>query len=261
MNPRISVIMGVYNDEKNVGRAIKSILNQTYRNFEFIIINDGSTDKTQEVIGSFDDERIINVINKKNMKFTWCLNYGLDIARGEFIATQDSDDISMPTRLEEEIKVFENSSPNVALVASFCRKIRDSGEIVSLAAPTEFDLIKKKLIIKNLFHHNCLYKKTVVINLGKYKKNYLYAQDYDLWFRLIREGYEFRITPKELLLINKSRSEERRQTYEMIKTRLVALYYLDYPFYYSIYLIRPLIDLLLPNFIKRPIQHHILRSR
>jgi len=104
----ISVIMPVYNRAEFIGEAIQSILSQTYKNFELIIIDDASTDNTLKVISEFtdDDDRILLLKNKKNEGVAATRNRGIEIAKGEFIAFMDSDDISLPQRFEKQVKIF-----------------------------------------------------------------------------------------------------------------------------------------------------------
>ena len=104
--PEISCIMPAYNAAAFIRPAIESILNQTYGNFELIIINDGSTDDTDNIIKSYNDKRIIYIRNEENLKLIKTLNRGVDAARGRFIARLDSDDIALPTLFEEELKEF-----------------------------------------------------------------------------------------------------------------------------------------------------------
>ena len=106
MNNPISVVMSVYNGEIYLYEAIESILNQTFTNFEFIIIDDGSTDNSAEIIKSYDDNRIV-LIQQGNKGLAAALNEGIKIAKGKFIARMDADDISLPTRLETQIQFME----------------------------------------------------------------------------------------------------------------------------------------------------------
>ena len=113
----ISVVLSTYNDEQTISHAIKSILNQSYLNFELIIINDCSTDKTKEIIQSFDDSRLIYMENQKNIGRSRSRNRGIKIAKGEFIAIMDGDDISAPNRLGVQVNYLKKN-PNIDLVAS-----------------------------------------------------------------------------------------------------------------------------------------------
>ena len=99
INPVVTVLMPVYNAEEYLVEAIESVLNQTFRDFEFLIINDGSTDRSEKIIKTFTDERIRYIRNSKNLKIVQTLNKGLALAKGIYIARMDADDISLPLRL------------------------------------------------------------------------------------------------------------------------------------------------------------------
>src|SRR6187397_2012165 len=101
--PLVTVLMSVYNAEKYLREAIDSILNQTYRNFEFIIINDASTDGSEAIINSYKDERIRLISNSQNLRLTASLNKGIDLAKGKYIARMDADDASLPERLQKQV--------------------------------------------------------------------------------------------------------------------------------------------------------------
>ena len=128
-NPKVTVLMSVYNGEKYLQEAIDSILEQTFKDFEFLIINDGSTDKTGEILESYHDLRIKIINNEKNIGLTKSLNKGLKLARGEYIARQDADDISMPERLEKEVEFLETHQ-DYAVVGAFAKIINKNSEIL-----------------------------------------------------------------------------------------------------------------------------------
>ena len=182
-NPKISVIMSVYNGEKYLREAIESILNQTFTDFEFIIVNDGSTDNSLEIIKSYNDERIKIINNEKNIGLTKSLNKALAQARGEYIARQDADDISLPSRFEEQIKYLEEH-PDVVLLGTSSYNIDESGKIIgkkiALAKPTMGNLFKENQFI----HGSVMFKKEVVDELGYYNELFNYSQDYELWLRI-----------------------------------------------------------------------------
>ena len=108
--PMVTVLMSVYNGEKFLKEAMDSILTQTFTDFEFLIINDGSTDNSVKIIESYNDSRIRLINNEKNLKLIASLNKGISLARGKYIARMDCDDISSPMRLEKEVDFLENSS-------------------------------------------------------------------------------------------------------------------------------------------------------
>ena len=182
--------MSVHNGEKYLREAIESILNQTFTDFEFIIVNDGSTDDSLEIIQSYNDERIKIINNEKNIGLTKSLNKALKAARGEYIARQDADDISLPNRFEEQVKYFEEH-PETALLGTNNYFIDEKGKIVGkrivLAKPGIKDLFEE-----NHFNHgSTMFKKEVIDKLGGYNELIKYSQDYELWLR-IAEYYEVR---------------------------------------------------------------------
>ena len=134
---KVSIVIPVYNAEKYIKEAIESILNQTFSNFEFIIIDDGSIDATEEIIKSFKDSRIVYIKNEKNLGLIKTLNKGISIARGEFIARMDSDDISMPQRFELQLDVFKKYK-GVDIVNVALKKMSEDGT---------FDVLPKKEVI------------------------------------------------------------------------------------------------------------------
>ncbi|MBU2018619.1 MAG: glycosyltransferase family 2 protein, partial [Bacteroidetes bacterium] len=116
--------MSVYNGDKFLFEAIDSILHQTFTDFEFLIINDGSTDKTEEIILSFNDTRIVYHKNMSNEGLINCLNFGLLIAKGDYIARMDADDIAYPQRFEKQF-LFMESNPEVGLLGSWVETIEE----------------------------------------------------------------------------------------------------------------------------------------
>lgn len=189
-NPKISVIMSVYNGEEYLREAMDSILNQTFTDFEFIIVNDGSTDNSLKIIETYNDERIGIINNEKNIGLTKSLNKALKQAKGEYIARQDADDISLPNRFEKQMKYFEEN-PEVALLGTSAYIIDETGEIIQkcvvLAKPSIKSLLKK-----NRFSHgSVMVKKEIVDKVGGYNDLLRYSQDYELWLR-IAKCYEVR---------------------------------------------------------------------
>ena len=184
-NPKISVVMSVYNGEKYLREAMESILNQTFTDFEFIIVNDGSTDNSLKIIKSYNDERIRIINNEKNIGLTQSLNKALKQAKGEYIARQDADDISLPNRFEEQIKYFEKY-PEVALVGTSAYIIDEDRKLlwkkITLPNPN------KGLFADNQFiHGSVMFRKVVIEEVGAYNELLKYSQDYELWLRIARD--------------------------------------------------------------------------
>ena len=122
--PKVSVIIPTYNRAHLVGRAIRSVLNQTYQDFEIIVVDDGSTDNTEEVVKSFIDPRIRYIRHEKNKGAAAARNTGIKAAKGKFIAFQDSDDEWLPEKLQKQMKVFENAPPRVGVVYTDMWRLR-----------------------------------------------------------------------------------------------------------------------------------------
>lgn len=185
----ISVIMSNYNTPINyLKESIDSVLNQTYSNFEFIIIDDGSTDDSLEFIKSYDDPRIKLVVNKKNIGLTKSLNKGLEAAQGEFIARMDSDDICYPERFEKQIE-YMKGHPDTIVCGTWADVIDENGvpreEEWACGIIDDMELYRIKLLFLNrplilhpsaLFNHRMLLKHNI-----KYDESLRYAQDYKMW--------------------------------------------------------------------------------
>ena len=189
--------MPVYNGFKYLDEAMKSILNQTFQNFEFIIIDDGSTDDSVKIIKSYDDNRIRLVENKNNLGQSETLNIGLNIAKGKYIARMDQDDISMPERLERQSEFMEDN-PQIGVCGTWIQLIGKYNGIAELE--TEDDLIKIKLLTnQNLAHPSVMIRKQILENYKlSYSISYTVAQDYDLWVRMF-DHCSFANLPEPLL--------------------------------------------------------------
>jgi len=186
---KISVLMSVYNGEKYISETIESILNQSFEDFEFIIINDGSTDSSQNILNKFStkDKRII-ILNQKNIGLTKSLNKGVDIVSGKYIARQDCGDISLASRLYEQYNFMESNS-DYGLVGTLAERIDNKGNtIFKLKPEVANDNIKKMLPHRNQFiHGSLLIRKNALLEIGKYRKEFYFAQDYDLSLRLMQK--------------------------------------------------------------------------
>jgi len=189
MKPIISVIMPVYNGQKYVGEAIESILSQTYKNFEFIIIDDGSNDGTTDILKHYhkNDKRIIILQNQENKGVAYSRNKGIATAQGKYIAVMDSDDISVDTRFDLEIDFLE-THPEIGAVGSNYRKITMNGDLTDFQTSYSLSpgINRWRLFFANQHCHPAtmirrdLFERFRV----KYDENIQYAVDYDLWFQI-----------------------------------------------------------------------------
>ncbi|MCK4620999.1 MAG: glycosyltransferase [Desulfuromonadales bacterium] len=188
MSPLVTVLMSVHNGEKYLAEAIDSILCQTWTDFEFIIIDDASTDRSQYIINSFSDTRIQYLKNPTNIGLTRSLNIGLGRAKGKYIARIDADDMSTPDRLEVQVECMAKN--DFLLVGSWAYVVNDRGTVIrSLRPLSDPKKISFKLLFANSFvHSSCLFEADAVKSLGGYDEDLVYAQDFDLWSRLSRIG-------------------------------------------------------------------------
>lgn len=185
--PKVTVLMSVYNGEKYLREAIESILNQTFRDFEFIIINDGSSDSSKDIILSYKDSRIRTIDNKQNIGLTKSLNKGLKMAKSEYIARIDADDILIKDCFKEKME-FMAKYPDVAALGNWM-EIMDmkSGKSYILKYETDPTIIKWATIFKSqIAHSSAFFRKRIIDEVGYYNEKYKYAQDFDLWFRISR---------------------------------------------------------------------------
>ena len=218
-NPKVSVVMTVYNGEKYLKESIASILNQTFENFDFIIVNDGSTDKTLDLLKSYQDGKI-KIINQNNQGPPAAANNGIKASTAEYIARLDADDIASPERLDEQIKFLDHNK-NCILVGGYMEYMTEEGEVIYLnKMPLSYDEIK--IIIKNgecpFLHSSVAFRKATAIKCGLYNPNLFYFHDPDLYRKLAKEEGEMvnlpiclgklRITPSALS--NQTRREMKR---------------------------------------------------
>lgn len=195
--PKISVIMPVYNGEKYLREAIDSILAQTYTDFEFIIIDDGSADTSQQIVRSYTDPRIRFYQNEHNMGVAATLNRGLDLAAGEYIARMDADDISLPTRFEFQVD-FLDKHLHTAVVGCEVYFFDENGFIRNGGYSSNFRQMKVDLFFFcGLAHPSVMMRKSMVRRVGGYDLSFNGLEDYELWSR-ISDSYEITAIPHVL---------------------------------------------------------------
>ena len=199
MGNKISVIMSVYNDQDNISNSIKSILGQTYKDFEFLIADDCSTDNTYEEIKKFTtDPRIKLYKNSKNIGLTKSLNFLIEKSSGKYIFRQDSDDVSLSQRFQEQLNVLEREIYQVC--TSRAINMQNNKTIPGLSS-----WVPKKISIKfkNPYIHGTLaIQKSLLNNIGNYDEDYLYAQDFKLFLDLIKKNKKIFEIKKPLYKLN-----------------------------------------------------------
>ncbi|MFR4520086.1 MAG: glycosyltransferase [Fusobacterium sp.] len=185
----VSVIMTVYNGEKYLKKTIESILTQTYDNFEFLILDDGSTDNSNKIILEYKKiDKRIKVFNKGRVGRAQGLNYLVSIAKGKYVANIDSDDFSYKKRLEKEVEFLEKNK-KIVLVGTGSNLIDEEDKIIQeKIMPLNYEKIRKiSARICPFNHSSVMFRKKEVIELGNYNKNLKAQIDYDLWIRIIKE--------------------------------------------------------------------------
>jgi glycosyltransferase involved in cell wall biosynthesis len=218
--------MPVYNGGDYLKSAIKSILDQTYRDFEFLIINDCSTDNSLDTIRSFNDPRILVHTNEVNMGQTKSLNVGLRLARGKYVVINDADDLSLPQRIEKQLD-FIQKHPEYPVVGTSCFIIDRFGKIKRIfRRPTDSrEILLQILSDTPLTHGSVIMEKDVILSQGGYNEDFRICQDYELWSSLIRRGYRVANIPDMMVMIRTyadsiSFKERDAQTIENGKTLL-----------------------------------------
>lgn len=190
-NPEVSVIMPVYNAEKYLDEAIQSILNQTFKNFEFLIFNDCSKDNSWEIIQKYakQDKRIITFNSEVNKGYVAHLNRGIEMVKGKYIARMDNDDISLPTRFEKQVKFLEENQ-QVGMCGSWYIQEggRGHGRIVEL--PCQLEDIYLLMLYGNAFSHpSVMIRKDVLeTNNIRYNVSLMPSEDYALWVTLLEHS-------------------------------------------------------------------------
>lgn len=253
MNPKVSVIMPVYNTEKYLSEAIKSILNQSYRDFEFIIVDDFSTDTSYKICEEYakKDDRIRLYRNEKNMWISVTRNKLINLSKTNYIASQDSDDISELNRLELEYNFLENNK-NYAVV-SWNNLIIDEKSNKIWYRKYSADI--KNIILKKspISQPSSMFRKDLFIEIWWYDKNLNYWEDYDLWLRIYLNWYKIKNLDNDLLKYRirtwQTKSDKLKQTIKntiFIQKRAIKNW-MKASFWDRVYICLEQILLFLPN--------------
>ena len=191
----VSIVLPIYNSEKYIDDTLKSILDQSYKNLEIILINDCSTDRTKELINQYSDIRIKIIHNEVNLGIAKTLNKGISLANGNYIARMDSDDICFPTRIEEQVKFLE-SHPEIDVCGTFVQTFGLSERISTY--PITSEEIRISLMFGCCMAHPTIMFRSRIINDYIYSENSK-VEDYKLWVDLTQKNIKFYNLPKPLL--------------------------------------------------------------
>ncbi|PXV65847.1 glycosyl transferase family 2 [Dysgonomonas alginatilytica] len=232
--PSISIVMPVYNSSRYLSESIDSILSQTFSDFELIIIDDGSTDGSREIITTnYKDSRIRLIKNEHN--FIQSLNIGMTQSKGKYIARMDADDIMLPERLQMQYHFMEEN-PDIDISGTWMQVFGDMDGIWKNT--TASDEIEVQAILHSpLYHPTVILKRSIITQFPLvndtnqvYNEEYIYAEDYQLWTELMKRGYRLTNLPHVLLRYRKSEGQISRQKQtEMQNTTLrIQTEYLEY---------------------------------
>ena len=195
----VSVIISAYNSQNTIEKSINSLLVQTYKNIEILIIDDGSNDKTLKSIMKFQNEPNIKIFeNKKNIGLTKSLNKLIKISNGKYIARQDSDDISSPNRLMKQVEDIKKYDLDFSSSRGYIENTKRKIPGLSYYLPYSYLINYKNPFI----HGTLLIKKAVIEEVGLYDERFYYAQDYKLMKELIDKGYKYRVIGNPLYELN-----------------------------------------------------------
>jgi glycosyltransferase involved in cell wall biosynthesis len=200
----ISVVMPAYNAVPFISQAIESVLAQTYRDFELIVVNDGSTDNTLEIAEKYaaQDERV-KVYTHANLGTAPTLNRGIDIAESEWVFLMHADDLMRPNRLERQLAFIEGH-PELAVVSTLVRHIDSKNRVIGkdnskLITPGAVEKVVSANELIGISHPAVAFRKSAVLAVGGYRQAFWPAEDTDLWNRLVEKGYKVLVQPEFLL--------------------------------------------------------------
>lgn len=265
--PKVTVLMPVYNGEKYLKEAIDSVLAQTLKDFEFLIINDGSTDKTQEILESYGDTRI-RLFRQSNKGLTRSLNKGIQLSRGEYVARMDADDIALPERLEKQV-TFLDERPEIGVVGSFhCEVSASLHKSIVKKFPTDDSAIRKTLMKENPFSHpTVMMRKKIFVRASLYNEDekYKYVEDYELWFTLFKvckfANIQEALVVKRFVPTGTSIANDDVQLRNAFYLRVKAVNEGCFPWWYRMYLIKPFIAYKTPVGLRRVIRKYVFSNK
>lgn len=233
MTPNVSILMSAFNAENFLREAIDDLLGQTFTDFEFVIINDASTDCTADIIDSYaaKDTRIVPVRNETNLGLTASLNKGLELCRAPLIARADADDRYMKNRLEKQV-AFMHRHTDVGLLSSAAEVVAEDGRRLFVRQhPTDDGALRiRELFLNSFLHPAAMYRAELVRRVGGYDCNFRTAQDSDLWIRLRKLTKAANLSEPLIQYryhsqqVTKTRSMNERQAHLSVRQRALSDY-------------------------------------
>lgn len=254
---KVTVVMAVYNGESTVREAIEGILQQSFKDFEFIIINDGSTDGSIAILEEYKnkDNRII-LVNQSRRGLTCSINYALKMAKGQYILRQDADDISMPERIKRQLEYIEKN--NLDIVSSYTYLVNKRGALLkTLKSPLGHSGIVRTLEKYNcILHPTLIFRKEATTSIGGFNEDFELAQDYDFYLRGILSGLKFGVIPEPLVKMTfnpMGLTIQRRRQQLLCAISAQARYFAKqdkFRLVYIIYILHHILKIMIPSFIR-----------
>lgn len=243
--PKVSVILSTYNGSKFIGRAIESVLNQNFQDFELIIIDDGSTDNTFQIINQWakKDKRIIILKNEKNLGVPKSLNRGLKVAKGEYVALIDDDDEWIDKdKIKKQVEFLEQNHSYVLVGTKTIAVDKNNQELYRIDQAGQDELIRKKMFLNNYFiQSSILFRKDIILKFGGYSENEKerYVEDYDIVLKLGTVGKVAILDFYGVKFVHHHRLSRSHKIDQLKKSlSLIKKYRQNYPFYFKALLIK-----------------------
>ncbi len=252
----VSAILPVFNERLGCLReCIRGVLNQSYGNVELIIVDDSTNEKMVNFFTDItNDDRVVYVHNQERIGFVRSLNKGLSIAKGNYMARVDSDDIQRSNRFELQVAFLE-ANPDIGIVGSSLGKINDNGEERGIRHyPASPESIKKTMMLKNaVAHPSVMIRRQVLADLGCYDESFIKAEDYEMWMRAVSKGIKIANIAEPLVKYRISNVEKRDNVNWVCNLRVKLRYFVfdRYLFWRIAGIAAVGLMVILPSFVKR----------
>jgi glycosyltransferase EpsE len=265
MNKKVSIIMGIYNCEETLGETIESIIKQTYKNWEMIMCDDGSIDKTYGIANDYaeKDKRIKLIKNERNMGLAKTLNHCLEYATGDYIMRHDGDDLMVTDRIEKQVNYMETNNCDACGAGAY---MFDEKGVWGLRQPAMLPDKKCMILGVPFIHATVIMKSDILLKVGGYTNNELTRQrleDYDLWIKLFEQNFILHNIQEPLIYFREDKNSYNRKKKSFriteTKARLNACKRLNIPYILRIFALKPLIVMMIPKRMLR--RYHIRKAR
>lgn len=254
---KVTVVMSVYNGESTVCKAIESILQQSFKDFEFIIIDDGSSDGTPAILEEYKkkDNRIV-FVSQSRKGLTYSINHALKIAKGKYILRQDADDISLSERIKRQLEYIEEN--NLDIVSSYAYLVNRRGAFLKIIkSPSGHSEIVRALEKYNcILHPALMFRKEAATSIGSFNEHFELAQDYEFYLRGILNGLKFGVIPEPLvqMTFNASSLTVQKRRQQLLYTISAQVHYFarqdKLRLIYIAYILNHIFKFILPSFIR-----------